>query len=81
MTSADEPRDLEAIEKEVLELRAKFDGFEYCSEEFWRVYDQLVILLIQGTQVAAREGDSERNSKFREMIDEVEDKIPSGYWF
>ncbi len=81
MTSVDEPQDLETIEERVLELRTKFDTFEYCSEEFWQVYDELVVLLIRGAQIAAREGDSERNSKFRDMIEDVENKIPSGYWF
>ncbi|MDF1539574.1 MAG: hypothetical protein P1Q69_11805 [Candidatus Thorarchaeota archaeon] len=80
MTSVDEPQELGEIEERVLELRTKFDTFEYCSEEFWRVYDELVILLLRGAQIATREGDSKRKCKFSDMIDDVENKIPSGYW-
>lgn len=73
--------DLESMEKEILELRAKFDAFEYCSEEFWSVYDRLIALLIQGTQVAAKQGNDKKNTEFREMIDDIENRIPSGYAF
>ncbi len=81
MNTEDAPLDLDSIEKEIVVMRGKFDSFEYCSEEFWMVYDSLVVQLLKGAQAAAQQGDSERNSKFRNMIEEIEEKIPSGYWF
>ena len=81
MNSEDAPLDLDAIEKEIMDLRVKFDGFEYCSEEFWMVYDSLVGKLLKGAQAAAQQGDDKTNSKFRDMIEELDNKIPSGYWF
>ena len=81
MNSEDAPLDLDAIEKEIMDLRVKFAGFGYCSEEFWMVYDSLVGKLLKGAQAAAQQGDDKRNSKFRDMIEDLDDKIPSGYWF
>jgi len=49
-------RTLPEIKGRVDELLAQFETFDNASEEFWVVYDELVVLLDHGIQVALREG-------------------------
>ena len=64
----------------VNELLARFETFDYASEEFWVVYDELVVLLDHGTQVALREGVEDVVDEFKERMEELKDRVPSGYW-
>ncbi|MGY5873791.1 MAG: hypothetical protein RTV72_16200 [Candidatus Thorarchaeota archaeon] len=43
-------RTLPEIKVRVDELLTRFETFDYASEEFWVVYDELVVLLDHGTQ-------------------------------
>jgi hypothetical protein len=61
-------------------LLAKLDTFQNVSEEFWSVYDELWVLVDHGVQVALRAKDKETEMDFKEILDNLKERVPSGYW-
>lgn len=76
----DRPQTIDEVRNRAIELQAKFEGFDYASEEFWAVYDKLVVLLDYGVEIALRAGDEKSADQFKEWLEKLKDKIPSGYW-
>ena len=80
MKTREKYQTLPEIKVRVDELLAQFETFDCASEEFWVVYDELVVLLDHGTQVALREGVKDVVDEFRERMESLKDRVPSGYW-
>ena len=59
---------------------ARFETFAYASEEFWVVYDELVVLLDHGTQVALLEAVEDVVDEFKESMKKLKGRVPSVYW-
>ncbi|NHJ13419.1 MAG: hypothetical protein EAX95_07060 [Candidatus Thorarchaeota archaeon] len=71
---------VQEIRTKVSVLQTKLDAFDYCSEEFFEVYDKLKVLLDHGVQSGLREGNEEAINEFREKQNDLEHRVPSGYW-
>ncbi|MGY5876383.1 MAG: hypothetical protein RTU30_11610 [Candidatus Thorarchaeota archaeon] len=80
MSSNDSPEELEKSEKRANELYAGQGTYGYVSEEFWKDFDELKVLLLDSIQMAHRLGREETASRFQSMFDEIMENIPSGYW-
>lgn len=80
MKTREKYQTLPEIKGKIDELLAQFETFDNASEEFWIVYDELVVLLDHGTQVALREGVESVVDEFKERMEKLKDRVPSGYW-
>ena len=61
-------------------LDEKLSSFANASAEFWEVYDELKVLVLDGIQLAVKAGDDETATHLRELSDGLKDRAPSGYW-
>ena len=71
---------LESMKMEVNEKLKLFHEFGFVSEEFWKTHDELVQLLYRGLDIANELGDTKTSDRFREVLDELKEHTPSGYW-
>ncbi|MHA1907725.1 MAG: hypothetical protein ACW98Y_10565 [Candidatus Thorarchaeota archaeon] len=61
-------------------LDKKLETFPNASKEFWEVYDELKVLVLEGIHLALKEGDDVTATRFRELSDGLKNRAPSGYW-
>jgi len=79
MKTCEKYRTLPEIKVRIDELLGRFETFDYVSEKFWVVYDELVVLLDHGIQLALRDGVKDVVDEFKERMEKLKDKVPSGY--
>ncbi|MFW9849615.1 MAG: hypothetical protein ACFFF4_10750 [Candidatus Thorarchaeota archaeon] len=73
-------RELIEITQRIEFLDEKLKSFPNASKEFWEVYDELKVIVLEGVQLAIEEGYEETATRFRELSDGLKDRAPSGYW-
>jgi len=71
---------IEEIHNQVDQLLIRFRAFENASEEFWEVHDKLVKLLYQGIDLSNEMGDRASKDGFRDVLEDLKNSVPSGYW-
>ena len=68
------------LKEEVENLSDKLDSFPNASEEFWETHDTLVQMLYKGIDLTNKEVLKALSSEFRNILDSLKNRIPSGYW-
>ena len=56
MSSNDSPEELAKREERINELYSRLPTYGYVSEEFWKDFDELKVLLLESIQLAHRLG-------------------------
>ena len=80
MPPIEKPDTIHGIRLKAKILMNRLNSFDYMSDEFWLVYDELWALVDYGVQVALHAKDEETEREFKDILDNLKERVPSGYW-